>query len=264
MEQHGNVAWDVIAGGLTRAPICPKLRSYWHFHECRYNKSRYTCAEPDHLPRCPLPNHWLRNGRLNQTAYSLHLFIRDVAGGDLVGWVDHRLQRAAHRRGPDRLAGMRRAVIDPLKEIYGVSDKVLMVALSDLFLGASGYRPRWRQVGSAMIAVDTLVHNFLHRTGVLYRFRADHSYGPACYRAGGCAEIIEMAAQRIDAKEFNRRFPRTFPRFVQHAIWRYCSQQGLDICNGNRIDDRKRCTNTDCAIYSICDRTRLIFHCNIT
>ncbi len=30
----------------------------------------------------------------------------------------------------------------------------------------------------------------------------------------------------------------TFSRFVHLAVWRYCSQQGLDICNGNRVDDR--------------------------
>jgi len=108
-----------------------------------------------------------------------------------------------------------------------------------------------------MIAVDTLVHNFLHRTGILHRFRADHAYGPACYRPGGCAEIIETVAQQIDARQFNLQFPRTFPRFVQHAIWRYCSQQGLDICNGNQIDDRKRCDNVQCSIYSTCDRKTL-------
>jgi hypothetical protein len=51
-----------------------------------------------------LPNHWLRNGRLNQTAYALHLFIRDVAEGDLVGWIDLRLNTAAKQSGPDRLA----------------------------------------------------------------------------------------------------------------------------------------------------------------
>jgi hypothetical protein len=36
-----------------------------------------------------------------------------------------------------------------------------------------------------MIAIDTLVHNFLHRTGILHRFGADHAYGSACYRRGG-------------------------------------------------------------------------------
>jgi hypothetical protein len=257
MERHGQATWQVIASDLRRTPSCPKLQDYWHFHGCRYNKTRYTCTEPDHLPSCPLPNHWLRNGRLNQTAYSLHLFIRDIAGGDLVGWIDRRLNTAARQPGPDRLARMRMAVLNPLKEVYGVSDKILMMALSVLFLGAPGRRRRWLKVGGSMIAVDTLVHNFLHRTGILHRFRADHAYGLACYRPGGCAEIIEAVAHRIDASQFNLQFPRTFPRFVQHAIWRYCSQQGLDICNGNQIDDRKRCSNIQCSLYSTCDRNTM-------
>jgi hypothetical protein len=257
MDRHGQASWPVIEGDLSHGPSCPKLKSYWVFHDCRYNKTRYTCGEPGHLPQCPLPNYWLRNGRLNQTAYSLHLFIRDVSGGDLVGWIDRRLQAATNQPGPDRLARMRLALVDPLREIYGVSDKVLMLALSVLFLGAPPQRRRWIEVGGSMIAVDTLVHNFLHRTGILHRFRADHPYGPACYRPGGCAEIIETIAHRIDARQFNRSFPRTFPRFVQNAIWRYCSQQGLDICNGNKIDDRSRCGNKQCSLYSICDRTKL-------
>jgi hypothetical protein len=78
MDRHGNATWQVIASDLRQRPSCPKLQSYWHFHGCRYNKTRFTCSEPDHLEQCPLPRHWLRNGRLNQTAYSLHLFLRDV------------------------------------------------------------------------------------------------------------------------------------------------------------------------------------------
>jgi hypothetical protein len=257
MDRHGLATWRAIEGDLRRRPSCPKLESYWHFHDCRYNKSRYTCAEPDHLPGCPLPNHWLRNGRLNQTAYSLHLFVRDIAGGDLVGWIDRRLIAAARQSEPNRLARMRAALIEPLKEIYGVSDKVLMMALSQLFLGAPRNRRRWREVGRNMIAVDTLVHNFLHRTGILRRFRADHAYGLSCYQPGGCAEIIETVSQQIDARQFNRRFPRKFPRYVQHAVWHYCSQQGLDVCNGNQIDDRKRCVNKECDLYSTCDRNVL-------
>jgi hypothetical protein len=257
MERYGQASWRVIESDLRCRPICPKLKSYWHFHGCGYMKSRYTCAEPDHLARCPLPNHWLRNGRLNQTAFALHLFIRDIANGDLVDWIDRRLQTAA-KSGPERLAKMRAALLDPLRQVYGVSDKVLAMALSQLFLGAPRYRRRWIEVGASMIAVDTLVHNFLHRTGVLRRFRADHPHGVACYRPGGCAEIIEMIAERIDAKQINGRFPSKFPRFIQHAIWRYCAQQGLDICNGNKIDDRKRCTNKSCQLYSICDRRQLL------
>jgi hypothetical protein len=133
MDRHGLATWQAIENDLCRRPSCPKLRSYWHFCDCRYNKSRHTCAEPDHLPGCPLPNHWLRNGRLNQTAYSLHLFVRDIAGGDLVGWIDRRLNTAARQTGPNRLARMRAALVEPLKEVYGVSDKVLMMALGNCF-----------------------------------------------------------------------------------------------------------------------------------
>jgi hypothetical protein len=257
MDRHGLASWHVIEGALQKRPSCPKLKSYWHFCDCRYNKSRFTCSEPDHLADCPLPRSWLRNGRLNQTAYSLYLFVRDIADGDLVGWIDRRLQGADDASGPDRLACMRAALIDPLREIYGVSDKVLMMALSQLLLGAPQSRRLWREVGGSMIAVDTLVHNFLHRTGILQRFEAKHPYGPACYRPGGCADIIEIVAGEIDASQFDHRFPRMFPRFVQYAIWRYCSQQGLDVCNGNQIDDRKPCENVQCRLYPNCDRITL-------
>ena len=101
----------------------------------------------------------------------------------------------------------------------------------------------------------------VHRTGILHRLEAGHAYGPACYRPRGCAEIIATVAQRIDAREFTCTYPQTFPRFVQLAIWEYCSQDGLDICNGNRINDRERCSNTECSLYSICDRNVLYKLC---
>jgi hypothetical protein len=257
MDRHGLASWHVIESGLRKRPTCPKLSSYWHFHDCRYNKSRFTCAEPNQLADCPLPRSWLRNGRLNQTAYSLYLFVRHIADGDLVGWIDRRLHAASRHPEPARLARMRAALLDPLREVYGVSDKVLTMALSQLLLGALRSRRHWREVGGSMIAVDILVHNFLQRTGILRRFVAHHSYGPACYRPNGCAEIIETVAGEIDASQFDRRFPRMFPRFVQYAIWRYCAQQGLDICNGNQIDDRKPCGNVQCSLYPSCDRITL-------
>jgi hypothetical protein len=107
---------------------------------------------------------------------------------------------------------MRMALLDPLKEVHGVSDKVLIMALSVLFLGAPGRRRRWRKVGGSMIAVDTLVHNFLHRTGILARFRADHAYGAACYRPGGCAEIIATEQFVV------RLFPAIASRAVQFSL----------------------------------------------
>jgi hypothetical protein len=205
------------------------------------------------VAHCPVPTHQLRNGRLNQMAYSLFLFIRDIADGDLVGWIDRQFANADDPASPNRLARLREGLIGPLREVYGVSDKVLTMTLSCILLAAPRGRQTWVEVGGSMIAIDTLVHNFLVRTGILKRFDADHSYGAACYQSGGCADIVALVAQQIDATAFNPRFPAVFPRFVQHAIWRYCAQSGLDVCNGNRIDDRKSCANVYCQIHSICD-----------
>src|SRR5947207_759274 len=188
MEKHGRPRWQQINQALEHDVTCPKLKTYWHFHDCRYDKISRTCAEPDHIGRCPLPKHDLRNGRLNQTAYSLFLFIRDVADGDLVGWIDRQLQVANDPPGPDRLARMRASLIEPLREVYGLSDKFLTMALSCILLGAPKKMSLWIEVGGSMIAIDTLVHNFLHRTSILHRFDANHAYGLACYRPGGCAD----------------------------------------------------------------------------
>src|SRR6516165_9785501 len=86
MQAHGRATWRDIEHGIAGDASCPKLASYWHFHDCRYEKSSRTCTQPDHINDCPLPCHDLRNGHLNQLAYSLFLFIRDLADGDLVGW----------------------------------------------------------------------------------------------------------------------------------------------------------------------------------
>src|SRR5260370_9938656 len=51
--------------------------------------------------------------------------------------------------------------------IYGVTYKVLTMTSSEVLMATPSSRPNWFEAGSQMIAVDTLVHNFLHRTGIL-------------------------------------------------------------------------------------------------
>jgi hypothetical protein len=129
MDRHGNVTWADIAGCLATNPGCDKLQGYWAFTDCRYHKGFQTCAEPDQFADCPLPRHPLRNGRLNQTAYSLFLFIRDIAEGDIVTWID---QQLADHPGSSNLAEARAALVDPLRHVYGISDKVIAMALASL------------------------------------------------------------------------------------------------------------------------------------
>ena len=189
MERHGRPRWADIDAKVAACPTCPKLKSYWHFQGCRYDKISRTCSEPDHVEGCPVPSHQLRNGRLNQMAYSLFLFVRDIADGDLVGWIDRQFRGADDPANPDRLARLGEAVIGPLREVYGVSDKVLTMTLSCILLAAPNRLHLWREVGASMIAIDTLVHNFLVRTGILARFEANHPYGAACYQPGAAPTL---------------------------------------------------------------------------
>ena len=124
MAKHGQATWASVRNHLDRQPSCPKLQTYWAFRDCRYEKTRGTCSEPNHIATCPLPTHQLRNGHLNQIAYSLGLFIRDIAGDDLVAWIDRRLAQAV-----ERSADLGSALIEPLRNVYGISDKVLALGL---------------------------------------------------------------------------------------------------------------------------------------
>lgn len=250
LDSNGNATWQSIRSELARRPTCPLLRSYWTFEGCRYEKTRVSCTQPDHIGHCPLPRHPLRNGRLNQTAFSLYFFIRDQAGSDLVGWIDKRLEETS---GLDDRA-KQEALIGPMRHIFGVSDKVLAMTLSAILMADRANRPRWFEVGSQMIVIDTLVHNLLRRTGILAAFDAAHVYGPKCYQHGGCSEILRRTAKCVDARQFNRVFPANFPRLIQHSLWRYCAADELDICNANNTDDKKCCEINTCDVYSICRR----------
>ena len=257
MDEHGSMSFYEIEDGLRQRPSCPRLTSYWQFAECRFAKTAHTCSEPAHLSACPVPRHDLRNGRLNQTAYALFFFLRDVCDGDLVAWIDARLAAADDPGRPDRAALMRQALLMPLCCIHGLSSKVLSMAFANLLLGADPSRERWITTGASMVAVDTLVHNWLHRTGSLRRLGAEHAYGPACYGPSGCASIIEETARRIDARQFCPDGPAFFPRLFQKAIWMFCAEAHLGICNGNRIDDRDRCAQTACPLFVSCERVAL-------
>lgn len=249
IAENGQATAADLEAAQARPGNCPKLKSYWHFEACRFRKAAHTCALPAHLPRCLLPALPLRNGQLNQMAFSLWLFMRDVAGGDFVGWIDRRLDAT----GNDARAGL----VEPLRHVHGVSDKILNMTLSDLLLGGDKQRPGWLAAGGRMIAVDTLVHNWLHRTGILRDLGVAHPYGAACYGPRGCEAVLAAIARGIDARVFNRRYPALFPRFVQNALWRFCAQTGLDRCNGNRIDDRAPCRDDTCPLTEDCGHVAL-------
>jgi hypothetical protein len=251
--RHGDVAESLAALGQP----CPKLAGFDALTGCGYRKVAQTCAHPELLPDCPLPRPDLRNGRLNQAAYSLFFFLRDVCDGDLVAWLDRQLGLADDSDHPDRLARLRAAVLPSFCGIVGIGQKVGCMLLADLLIGGDPARERWVACGRSLVVVDSLVHAFLHRTGILARHDADHRYGPGCYHPDGCADLLERLARAIDVRQFVGSLPAYHPRFVQHAVWRFCGADGLDICNGHRIDDRDRCANQACGLYDACGRVAL-------
>ncbi len=257
MRKHGAASWSQIEASLTHSPPCPRLRTFWTYEDCRYEKTRHTCTAPSQINACPVPLLRLRNGRLNQIAYSFFLFVRDIAKNDLVGWIDSQLEAAERSPVANLERARQEALIGPLREIFGVSDKLLTMALSSLLIGSREQRPRWFETGVTLIVVDTLVHAFLTRSGILDDCGIPHAYGPACYAEGGCAEIIRGVADRIDAGAFNPHFPEVFPRYIQFAMWRWCASEGLDLCNGNRIAATERCQTSYCHLFRICAKKPL-------
>lgn len=258
LAAHGNVEYATIASTLSSAgEPCPKLQTFEAFERCGYKKLAQTCSNPTGFAACPLPKAVLRKGQLNQAAYSLYLFIRDRADGDLVRFIDGVLSDADRPGHPDRLQYMRTALVNEFRLVSGVSSKVINMTLATLLLGADRARSKWIETGASMIAVDTLVHNFLHRTGILHRQDAAHGYGSACYGPNGCEGILDRLARAIDARQFNPSFPSYFPRLIQSAIWRFCSEAHADVCNGLRIDDTARCKRNDCPLFDTCGRIPL-------
>ncbi len=100
----------------------------------------------------------------------------------MVGWIDDQLDQGNGPASSESAVQAADALIEALRNVYGVSDKVLAMALPAILIGAAEVRPRWLEVGVQLIAVDTLVHNFLHRTGILHRFDSAHPYGPVTRR----------------------------------------------------------------------------------
>ncbi len=247
------IRWDDLIQELAASPTCPRLHAWWTFSDCRYRKSKRTCAEPGHLSGCFLPPLDLRKGGLNIAVVGLALFVRDVCGGDLVGWIDDRLAGAdLGPRDPRRGQVMRNAVLLPLCAVPGTGPKLWSMILAELLLGADPHRERWTTTGVSFVVVDSLIHNLLHRTGLIQTYGRPHPYGPSCWAPDGCADAVERIAALIDARAYGVDYPAIFPRLVTRALWWFSAEEGLNQCDGRQIDDSIGCRQRFCPARRQC------------
>ncbi len=255
LARNGSPKFEDIADVMARGARCPLLRCRWTFEGCGYRRDAETCNTPHHRLGCPVTTIPARKGVLAEAAIGLWLFVRDCCDGDFVGWIDQRLAKAyAPLGGPHRLARMRAAVLEPLVEIPGTGPKVWSMVLAELLLGGDPDRGQWVEVGASFVAVDSLVHAYLHRTGILRSLAADHLYGPDCNSASGCVNVIEQLAQLIDAREFDPSYPTRFARWLQFAIWWFCAADGWAVCNRISVDDVVGCQQRFCPTFADCAR----------
>ena len=212
------------------------------------------------LPSCLAPNLTARTGKLAQTAVALHLLFRDVCGGDFIEWLDKHIDAAEPIGSGNRM-------VASLRSLFGVSDKVVNMTISALLIGGRPHDAAWLAVGSHMLTVDTLVHNFMHRTGLLADHNVPHAFGAACNLEGHCAEIIRAAAAQIDARAYDPDYPANFPRLIRSALWQFCARDEFAISNGDRIDDRLLCSGEHCPVAGdsrriFSERSRQGHRCN--
>ena len=258
IQAHGNASWSLIERALDshRCP-CPKLEGFEAYRGCGYRKSAATCSNLADRPTCPVPSLPLRKGDLNQLAFSLFFFLRDHCEGDLVGFIDRLFADVDQSQPADPVAAKAEALIAAFSKVHAVSTKLIAMTFAVLLMTGDPRRPDWGKVGRSLVAIDSLVHNFLHRTGILAAYDRQHPYGNRCHRSDGCAGVIHDLAAWIDASHINRQFPKTFPRLIQFAIWAFCAETRVNICNGRQIDDRLPCTKLDCPVGTTCARLPL-------
>lgn len=248
-EQHGDADWQTIETMLGRDARCQKLAGFEDFGDCRFAKTGPTCSNQSLLHASPVSRLPLRRGLLNEQAVSLYLLIVDRCDGDLVGHIDVTVDIAWEEGDPTTIG--REALIALLASVRGVSRKVASMMLATLLASADASRPRWHAIGRTMVAIDSLVHNFLHRTGILKVYQAEHRYSALCYGLGGCEAVIRDLADRL-AKNLS-----ISPRALQHAIWHFCAADGFAICNGKRIRDSAACQQLSCPLGLRCARIPL-------
>ena len=248
LSKNGVPDFDVLKEALC-ADTCEHLSSLNALASCGYKKRQNTCARVKRLDQCIVPRLLTRRGLFAQMAVGLTMWAHEHAGMTIVDWGLNALvlKNGSSRSASDHLA-------DDLARIPGISVKVARMILADLMLGVAKGDQRLVSIAAETVVVDRVVHNLLRRTGALAHAGKPHPFGEGCYKPGGCADLIFEVSKRIDARQFDDRWPAFSPRLVQHALWRFGAADQLRTCNSNQIPTGQRCGLSGCPAKGSCAR----------
>lgn len=249
LSTNGLPDFSVLTERL-RHEACPHAASLEGITACGFVKRRNSCNNPSMLASCLVPHIPARKGQLTRLAVALAYWVEDWPERSLRGWVN-----AQSRAGADTFAGQ--AMVDDLKRLPGLSDKVASMIASDIAIGLSVRRPALLASGASIVVIDSLVHNLLMRTGAITSAGKPHAFGSGCYASGGCSDLIVRFSETVDARSYNSAWPRLAPRMLQHALWRFCAGNEFNVCNGNQIHAGRKCESECCPAARRCARVIL-------
>ncbi len=243
---NGNPDFLELADRLTREQ-CACAASAAGINNCGYLRSQNVCSHPALLSLCIVPTIPARKGQLARLAVALSYWAAALPDQCLVAWARSKLKRGDPRSGAA-------AMVEDLKSLPGVSDKVASMIASDIAIGLSARRPALFASGASVVVVDSLVHNLLLRSGAILAEGKPHTFGSACYATDGCRDLIVRFSETIDARRYNSAWPQTAPRMLQHALWRFCAGNEFNVCNGNQIHAGTKCKTSICPARRRCAR----------
>ena len=108
------MTWAEIDHKLAQGASLPQAQELLALSRLRIPQAPRDLRRARPHRRCPLPPMTAQRPP-EPDRLRLFLFIRDIADGDLVGWIDRRLQAGSSPADPDRLTRMRGRLVGPLR-----------------------------------------------------------------------------------------------------------------------------------------------------
>jgi len=247
LERHSSINeiadFDTLKEGVKDSP-CPALKSFSAFRNCDYKKSEHNCRYGREFG-CILKELDCRKGSINIMIGSAFLFLKEYYQESMVNFIK---EGAKHE---DKKFFYTRELL----KIRNIGPQTASLFLTDLFNPFFfGYKVKGIDHND-FIVIDTLVHNFFHRTGILKALGREHNYNSEfCHTEEYCKGIILEIAQKVDIRDLleDDNFQAFEPRLIQLCIWLQCADEGRK-CGGGVCNEKGPFCN-DCNVELMCDK----------